>query len=156
MQPEPKKIRARDIKPYYWGMNCFLGESKTPTLIQIVNMKWDDLDYNKLWIMLETHNYVSVDADEELEVYSMEVNEFSSIESDHSHHTFTLPPPPSNEETLLNQISKEINRLKETDPELSALLVELRKTLYQKEKAIVDMGILLNDLIHGKVHVKPV
>jgi hypothetical protein len=153
MQSEPKKIRARDIKPYYWGMNCFLGESKTPTLIQIVNMKWDDLDYNKLWIMLETHNYVSVDADEELEVYPMEVNEFYLYEGD-SRRTFQLPPPPSNEETLLNRLTKETNRLKETDPKLSALLVELRKVLYQKEKAIVDMGILLNDLIHGKVDVK--
>lgn len=145
---KPEKKKARDLQPHRWGMKCFLGEDKTPALVKIVNLKWCELEHNKLWIMLETGNYISADADEELEVYPMQTNEINKQD------TFVLRDAPSKEETLLNRLTAAYGRLCAADPELASLIHELRQALYEKEKALTDMGLLLNDLLYGKLDVQ--
>ena len=59
------KKNAIDITPYEYLYPCILVDKYAE--IEIVSRKWSD-DGNKIWFMLDTHNFVSAEPDEELEV----------------------------------------------------------------------------------------
>lgn len=63
--PEQVQIRARDVKPYHWAVWCTVGDSTRPFANTIVSRKWSE-DGEKIWFMLDTHNFDSAGPDEML------------------------------------------------------------------------------------------
>lgn len=70
--PEVVTLKARDIKPYHYGVWCIVGDPDTgnkskPFSNTICSIKWSE-DGEHLWFMLDTHNTMKVAPDEEIEV----------------------------------------------------------------------------------------
>lgn len=63
--PEQVEVRALDAKPHHWAVWCTVGEGKKPFANTIVARKWSE-DGEKIWFMLDTHNFMSAHPDEML------------------------------------------------------------------------------------------
>lgn len=65
MRPETVMVRGRDLKPYYYGLWCSI-EGGEPFVNIVMNMGWR-VD-GKISIMLDTHNFMVVEPDEDVEM----------------------------------------------------------------------------------------
>lgn len=70
--PEVVTLKARDVKPYHYGVWCTVGDPETgreskPFSNTICVIKWSE-DGEHLWFGLDTHNTIKVAPDEEIEV----------------------------------------------------------------------------------------
>lgn len=84
-------LRARDVKPYHYGLWSSVGGD--PFANCICSVKWSD-DGAHLWFMLESHNFYKVEPDEEIEVVDLTTNRAWEW-SRNRHADWTLPPPPA-------------------------------------------------------------
>lgn len=86
IEPVTEKVRARDVKPYHYGIWCTVGGGQ-PFNNVICGVRWSD-DGARLWFNLESYNSYDVDPDEEIELIPL------------THHlkerysSWTLPPKP--------------------------------------------------------------
>lgn len=67
--PNFERIRAVDVQPYRWGQWSSVGGS-TPFLNQIVSKRWSE-NGDRIWFMLDSHNFMSAEPDEVLELVPM-------------------------------------------------------------------------------------
>jgi hypothetical protein len=70
-EPEAVTIKARDIKPFHYGV-WFISRSdegveSRPFSNTICSVGWSD-DGTNLWLGLESHNFMMVKPDEDVEV----------------------------------------------------------------------------------------
>ena len=90
-EPVSVTLRARDVKPYHYGVWSSIGGGK-PFSNTICSIKWSD-DGEHLWFMLESHNFYKVAPDEEIEVVP-ERGPYSQRTRDR-YAEWVLPPPPT-------------------------------------------------------------
>ena len=64
--PPTVQVRARDVKPYHYGIWCSIGDGK-PFVNTICGVRWSE-DGNSIWFMLESHNFDRADPDEVLDL----------------------------------------------------------------------------------------
>lgn len=72
-RPETKRIKARDVRPYHWGIWCTVGDDPKPFVNSIEGRSWSD-DGSKIWFMLGTHNFHCAAPDEELDLVAVEAS----------------------------------------------------------------------------------
>lgn len=65
--PEMKKVLARDVLPFHWGVWCTVGDDRRPFTNPIEHAKWSE-DGQHLWFMLGSFNFLKAAPDEELEL----------------------------------------------------------------------------------------
>jgi hypothetical protein len=65
-EPAFVKIRADEVKPYRWGLWCTVGGGE-PHSNPIVSAKWSE-DGQRIWFMLDSHNFYDAEPDEVLEL----------------------------------------------------------------------------------------
>lgn len=65
-KPETQRVKAIDVKPGYWALWCSIEDGK-PFANTITNRRWSE-DGTKIWFMLDSHNFISAKAEEELEL----------------------------------------------------------------------------------------
>jgi len=83
-------LRARDVKPYHYGLWSSVGGD--PFANCICSVKWSD-DGAHLWFMLESHNFYKVEPDEEIEVVELTTNRaWATTRAKYA--DWTLPPAP--------------------------------------------------------------
>lgn len=70
LPPEQTKVRAIDVKPHHWGVWCTVGDRPEPFVNEIVTRKWSE-DGSKILFMLDTHNFMSADPEEVLDLVEM-------------------------------------------------------------------------------------
>ena len=94
-EPESVVVKARDIKPYHYGVWCVTkdgaGNESKPFCNTIVHIRWSD-DGKYLWFGLESLNTIKTDPDKELEVVP-ERDPFAQGTRDR-YASWVLPPPP--------------------------------------------------------------
>jgi len=149
------KILARNVKPYFYALKCYINEDQDkPIYNQIVGIKWCRLGDNILWFMLQTHNFFSAAPDDELELVEVDPGE------DHCNKPpFELPPRPELSESIFERAivakkGNDIELLKKTIQEFEELVIKERHELARTNKKLVEMGILLTQILHGKTDVK--
>lgn len=148
------KIRARDVKPYFYALKCYVGDHDKPIDNQIVGIKWCGYGDNLLWFMLETYNFFSAAPDDELELVEIDPGP-----DYRSKPPFELPPRPELPETIfersrLAKQSRDMDLMKRTIQELEEVLTKERDELRKTNKKLVEMGTLLTQILHGKTNVK--
>ena len=94
-EPESVMVKARDIKPYHYGVWCSIEDGE-PFANTICYIRWSD-DGKHLWFGLETFNTMKVEPDEEVEVIP-ERGEHGQRTRD-KYANWTLPPPPTPKRT---------------------------------------------------------
>jgi len=65
-----KRKKAIDVTPLDHGIWCTVCDSE-PFVNAIVLRKWSE-DGKKIWFMLDTHNFMDADPDEEIDVVEIE------------------------------------------------------------------------------------
>ena len=94
-EPESVTVKARDIKPYHYGVWSVTrdeaGRESAPFSNTIVHIRWSD-DGKHLWFGLDTHNAMKVEPDEEVEVIP-ERDPHTQRTRDR-YASWVLPPPP--------------------------------------------------------------
>lgn len=65
-EPKTQKIKAIEVQPYFWGQWCTVDGSE-PFVNTIVVKSWSR-DGKKISFMLDSHNFMSVHPDEEMEL----------------------------------------------------------------------------------------
>lgn len=70
-KPKIIKKKAIDITPYNHGLYCTVGDNPEPFVNQIVLRKWSD-KHGKIVFMLDTHNFISYDAYEDVNIVEIE------------------------------------------------------------------------------------
>jgi len=65
--PQIIKVRALDAIPYHYGVWCTVGDEPKPFVNEIVTRRWSE-DGKHIWFMLDSHNFMKADPDEELEL----------------------------------------------------------------------------------------
>lgn len=94
-EPESVIVKARDIKPYHYGVWSITrdeaGRESKPFSNTIVYIRWCD-DGKHLWFGLDTHNTMKVEPDEEVEVIP-ERDPYHQRTRD-KYASWVLPPPP--------------------------------------------------------------
>ena len=75
-EPETKKVRAIDVRPYEWGVWCTVGDDKRPFVNRIEHRAWSD-DGLSIWFGLETHNSKNAEPDEEIDLVPLVRPEFA-------------------------------------------------------------------------------
>ena len=73
LPPDHIKVRAIDVEPYHWAVWCTVGDNPNPFCNAIVGRKWSE-DGQKIWFMLDTHNFMDADPDEVLELVPEDPN----------------------------------------------------------------------------------
>jgi len=94
-EPVSVTLRARDVKPYHYGVWCSIEDGE-PFANTICHIRWSD-DGKYLWFGLDTHNTMKVEPDEEVEVIP-ERGAHSQRTRDR-YAAWTLPPPPTPKRT---------------------------------------------------------
>ena len=84
-------VRARDVKPYHYGIWSSTGGEPFANCICIV--KWSE-DGKHLRFMLESHNFFEAAPDEEVEVVDLTSNPVWGW-SRKKYAEWVLPPPPT-------------------------------------------------------------
>ena len=84
-------LRARDVKPYHYGLWSSVGGDPFANCICLV--KWSDDGTHLRW-MLESHNFYTVEPDEEVEVVDLRDN-LAWATTRAKYADWTLPPPPA-------------------------------------------------------------
>lgn len=148
------KIKARDVKPYFYALKCTVGDHDKPIDNQIVGVKWCSFGDNLLWFMLETYNFFSAAPDDELELIKIDPGEYHR-----NLPPFELPPRPELPETIFERSriakrSRDLDLLRRTIEEFEEVLTKERDELKKTNKKLVDMGTLLTQILHGKTNVK--
>lgn len=65
-EPAFVKVRARDVKPYHYGVWCSIGDGE-PFANTICHIQWSD-DGEHLWFGLDSHNTYKAAPDEMLDL----------------------------------------------------------------------------------------
>lgn len=87
-EPTLVKVMAVDVKPYLFGLWCTVGNGE-PRSNVICSVKWSE-DGQRLWFMLESHNFFDAAPDEALELVPQVPSPyFQKVGRD-----FVLPPRP--------------------------------------------------------------
>ena len=78
--PELKRVLARDVLPYHWGVWCTVGGRPEPFSNTIEHVSWSE-DGQHLWFMLGTHNFCKAAPDQEIELVPHELAEWHDLEA---------------------------------------------------------------------------
>ena len=138
------KIKARDVRPYKYALWCTVDGREIDN--EIVVVKWSE-DGEKIWMMLETHNFHSALPDEELELVLLPPSQYRKEDT-----TWTLGPRPEKKETPEDwkkralEAEAAVTELKEELAEQARIVgaggereAKLRTELAMARKALVDV-----------------
>lgn len=70
---ETQKVKALDVVPFRWALWCRIGDGE-PFANPIVSAKW--LEDGRIGFMLDSHNFLIVEPDAELELIPQDVSKF--------------------------------------------------------------------------------
>lgn len=65
-EPIQIKKRAIDVVPYLYGIWCTVADSE-PFINTVATRRWSE-DGKKIWFMLDSHNFMSAEPEEEIDV----------------------------------------------------------------------------------------
>ena len=114
-------VRARDVKPYHYGIWSSTGGE--PFANCICGVKWSE-DGKHLWFMLESHNFFEAAPDEEVEVVDLTSNPVWGW-SRKKHAEWVLPPPPTLEPAPADLAAARLVALLDAERENTALRAQV-------------------------------
>jgi hypothetical protein len=128
-------VRARDVKPYHYGIWSSTGGE--PFANCICGVKWSE-DGKHLWFMLESHNFFEAAPDEEVEVVDLTSNPVWGW-SRKKHADWVLPPPPTPEPAPadLAALVAEVERLRAQVADYRKMIDGLETAAHEERAAVV-------------------
>jgi hypothetical protein len=129
-------VRARDVKPYHYGIWSSTGGE--PFANCICAVKWSD-DGEHLLFILESHGFYRVTPDEEVEVVDLTSNPVWEW-SRKKHAEWVLPPPPTPEPAPadLAALVAEVERLRAQVADYRVMIDGLEAAAHEERAAVLN------------------